>query len=154
MTERATQRLLIVTYLRDALDICAESKTMLSDTLRYNTASKLLNMRRIQIDTLVDEGRIYLAEGEQIIRLQFWTNLRRKDGLGTPESLAEWRESFSSDIFDRFVEAEFIAPGEAETAAALDELEVKPRPKGNSGIKPSDYPELNGRGDRTDPRLL
>jgi hypothetical protein len=74
--------------------------------------------------------------------------LRRKDGLGTPESLAEWRESFSSDIFDGFVEAEFIAPGEAETAAgALDELEVKPRPKENSGIKPSDYPEFNGRGD-------
>jgi hypothetical protein len=147
MSERATLRLQIVTYLLDALDICADSKTMLSDTLRYNTASKLLNMRRIQIDTLVDEGRIYLAEGEQIMRLQFWTNLRRKDGLGTPETLAEWRESFSSDIFDRFVEAEFIAPGEAETAAALDEIEVKPRPKGNSGIKPSDYPEFDGRRD-------
>jgi hypothetical protein len=46
-----------------------------------------------------------------------------------------------------FVEAEFIAPGEAETAAALDEIEVKPRPKGNSGIKPCDYPEFDGRGD-------
>jgi hypothetical protein len=46
-----------------------------------------------------------------------------------------------------FVEAEFIAPGEAETAAALDKIEVKPRPKGNSGIKPCDYPEFDGRGD-------
>jgi hypothetical protein len=144
MTERTKARKAIVSYMLTALDLSDNSIKTLTDTLRYDAPSKLLNMRQASIDQFIKDGRIFQAEGDQLMRLQVWVAQYKEDGNGIPDTLPDWESVFSADIFDHFVEAAFIAPKEAETAAAIDESTTRASTR---GIKPSDYPDFNGRGE-------
>ena len=159
-TQTRAQKLEMLQYILEVLELDNEAITYITITLKVNTIEKLIDLQENDYDSIMDEEHISLGDITQIRRFSIWTTLFLQESMqvSLPSTIEGWKENFTFDSFRSLIRDYNTQVLERQATAAVGTQEEdvlatalqRQNPKQDLfdptlRIKLSDYPQFNGK---------